>query len=62
AYKLGDITFKAGIDNIFNKVYYDPLGGVDIKDGRYDNHAATFPFPSVPGMGRSFNVGMTVKF
>ena len=61
AYTWQNFTVSAGIDNLLNKQYYDPLGGVDIKDLRYDNDRMATPGP-VPAPGRSFNVGMTVKF
>ena len=62
AYTWQGFTVSAGIMNLFNKQYYDPLGGVDLKDARYAGTTPTTPYPSVPGMGRSFNVGVTVKF
>jgi len=62
AYRWEGLTLSAGVDNLFNKQYYEPLGGVDIKDWRYAGVSVSTPFPAVPGMGRSFNAGITVKF
>ncbi len=62
AYKWQQVTLSAGIENVFNKQYYDPLGGVDIKDARYSGTTLTTPFPAVPGAGRSFDAGVTITF
>ncbi|HVI50554.1 MAG TPA: TonB-dependent receptor plug domain-containing protein [Candidatus Sulfotelmatobacter sp.] len=64
SYQLDDITFAFGIDNLLNKQYYDPNGGSYISGWRslgstYDN---THAMEALPASGRSFNVGMTVKF
>jgi iron complex outermembrane receptor protein len=59
AWKQARIDF--GIDNLFNKFYYDPLGGAYVGQGA--TMGTGVPYGSgVPGMGRSLNVGMTVKF
>ncbi len=64
AYQWQRVTISVGIENLFNKQYYDPLGGVDFKDFRYDEPRSTFPTPyaALPGMGRSFDAGVTIKF
>lgn len=64
SYQLENITFAAGIDNLLDKQYYDPNGGSYVSGWRslgttYDN---THAMEALPASGRSFNVGMTVKF
>lgn len=59
-YQWQAIRFDAGIDNLFNKYYYLPLGGADIAD--HKTMMGTVYGFNVPGMGRSFNGRLTVKF
>lgn len=59
-YDWENIGFSVGIDNLFNKQYYDPLGGVDISDARAEGQSGAFS--SLAAMGRSFVAEMTVKF
>lgn len=56
-YEWENLQFDLGVDNVFDQLYYPPLGGIDYAD--YNAGAALGP---VPGMGRSFNAGVTVKF
>lgn len=65
AYSWENITLGAGIDNIFNKRYYNPMGGRDYGDMLYyGGNAASHnrPLGPLPGEGRSYNAGVTVKF
>ena len=67
SYGWSNVTFSGGIDNLLNRQYYEPLGGVDYKDLRYnDSRSAVAAWErnpnSVPGMGRSFNAGVSIKF
>jgi len=63
AYDWDQVTFGVGIDNLFNKQYYEPLGGVDYKDYRYSHAAGTMSgYPPLAAAGRSFNAGVTVRF
>ncbi len=55
-YQWRDFTLDAGIDNLLDKFYYDPLGGA------YVGQRPVVPGVGVPGMGRSLNVGLTMKF
>ena len=53
------ITLQAGIRNVFNKSYDLPLGGVNwaaLKAGE------TSTFESLPGQGRSIDVGVRIQF
>ena len=52
-----------GIDNLFNKYYYLPLGGADLVDyERLDDGGIADWGYNVPGPGRSFNGRLTVTF
>ncbi len=57
-----------GIENVFDKTYYLPLGGAYVGQGTTmtTTLVPTGSIPlwgtAVPGMGRSFNVGMTLNF
>jgi len=50
------LRLEAGIDNLFNKYYWLPLGGADLADT--NNTWGS----NVPGAGRSFNGRATVTF
>ncbi|MGZ8256468.1 MAG: TonB-dependent receptor [Gallionella sp.] len=58
SYEWQQVRFDVGVDNLLNKFYNDPLGGKYI--GQQPRHLSAGM--SVPGMGRSINVGLTVKF
>jgi len=55
-YQWQSVRVDAGIDNLFNKYYYLPLGGADLVDlnKAWGNN--------VPGAGRSYNTRLTVTF
>lgn len=59
AFEIKNIRFDAGVENVFDKLYYLPLGGVDLTDYQVENLPAPNP---VAGMGRTLYAGMTVKF
>lgn len=68
SYTWKQIRVDVGVENLFNKLYALPLGGAYVGQGT--TMAAT-PLPTgsvpmwgtaVPGMGRSINAGVTVKF
>ena len=60
AYQFKSVRLDMGINNLFNKFYSLPLGGVDIADWNANGNAG---LPSaVAGAGRSINAGFTVKF
>ena len=61
AYDWRDVRFDLGIDNVFDHSYALPEGGADLGD--WWNHGpSNRPYGAVPGMGRSYNAGVTVKF
>ncbi|SMH55071.1 TonB-dependent receptor [Azospirillum agricola] len=59
-YEWGGVRVDAGIENLFDRHYDQPLGGVDYADHRAGGSRGTVG--ALPGMGRSFIAGMTVKF
>ena len=58
-YQWRNVRFDVGIDNLLNKKYYLPLGGVDYTDYKQGLVGAGSP---LPGPGRSYNAAVTVKF
>jgi iron complex outermembrane receptor protein len=57
SYEWQNIRLDLGVENLFDRLYYPPLGGVD-----YADYKAGSSLGPVPGLGRSFNAGLTVKF
>jgi iron complex outermembrane receptor protein len=60
SYDWENVRIDLGVANLFDKLYYPPLGGIDIaglKSGQ--TGGAILP---VAGEGRSFNAGVTVRF
>ncbi|MFA6053461.1 MAG: TonB-dependent receptor [Methylobacter sp.] len=55
SYTWKHLRVDGGIDNLLDKNYALPLGGTYIGE-------TSTPGTAVPGMGRSFNVGMTVNY
>ncbi len=64
SYSWQHAQLDLGIENLFDKSYDNPLGGAYIGQGNTMGSGATAPQygTQVPGMGRSFNVGLTVDF
>jgi iron complex outermembrane receptor protein len=60
AYEWKSVRFDFGIDNVFNKFHYLPLGGMDYADWKAAGKVGQIA--PVAGMGRSINAGLTVKF
>lgn len=58
SYEWQNVRFDLGVRNLFDKLYYDPLGGRDFVDWK----AIGGTIGPVPGIGRSLNAGITVKF
>ncbi|CAG1771482.1 partial Heme/hemopexin utilization protein C, partial [uncultured bacterium] len=61
SYTFKQAKLDFGIENLFDRKYYDPLGGAYLGQGATmgtDITAGT----RVPGMGRSINVGLTLNF
>jgi iron complex outermembrane receptor protein len=56
SYEWENLTLAAGIDNVLDHLYHQPLGGADLADtGKQWGY-------NVPGPGRSYNAGVIVKF
>lgn len=53
-------TVTAGISNLFDRAYFLPLGGVDYADWKAGGRQGQIG--ALPGAGRSFNLGLTLKF
>jgi iron complex outermembrane receptor protein len=62
SYVWKQVTFNFGIENLFNKLYALPTGGAYIGQGNTMSMMSVPWGTAVPGMGRSFYMGMTVKF
>lgn len=61
SYEWKQARFDIGIENALDKFYYQPLGGAYVGQGATMMTGVPYG-ASIPGMGRSFNAGMTVKF
>ena len=61
SYEWKRVRFDLGIENLLDKFYLDPLGGAYLGQGATMGTAIPHGV-AVPGMGRSVNVGMTVRF
>ncbi len=57
AYNWRNFRLTLGADNLFDKAYYAPLGGMSLGDYR-----ATGVLRPVPGRGRSINTGLSMTF
>ncbi|MDD4927953.1 MAG: TonB-dependent receptor plug domain-containing protein [Gallionella sp.] len=56
SYEWKQMRFDVGVENLLNKFYSDPLGG------SYLGQRTAVYGMNMPGMGRSINAGVTVKF
>jgi len=61
SYDWKKVRLDVGIDNVFNKFYYTPLGGAYVGQGATMGTGVPHGV-LVPGMGRSIYTGLTVKF
>lgn len=61
SYDWKNARLDLGIENIFDKHYYDPLGGAYLGQGATMG-TGVLHGTQVPGMGRSVNVGLTLKY
>ncbi|PEQ10718.1 TonB-dependent receptor [Novosphingobium sp. PC22D] len=57
AYTVSGIRVSLDVENVFDTAYDLPLGGVSLGD-----YKATGVLRSVPGRGRSFNLGFSTRF
>lgn len=55
SYQMDDVRFDIGVDNVFDTLYFAPLGGTNYTDYLLPGHA-------VAGAGRSVFAGVTVNF
>lgn len=61
SYDWKNARLDLGVSNIFDKHYYNPLGGAYIGQGATMG-TGVLHGTQVPGMGRSVNVGLTLKY
>jgi iron complex outermembrane receptor protein len=61
SYDWKKARFDLGVENIFDKHYYDPLGGAYLGQGATMG-VGVIQGVQVPGMGRSVNVGLTLFY
>lgn len=52
-------TLTAGISNLFDRNYADPMGGVYLSGLKADGAG---PLAALPGYGRSFDAGLSIRF
>ncbi len=64
SYEWKQARLDLGVENMFDKHYYNPLGGAYIGQGMTMPSTASAPLygTQVPGMGRSINIGLTLKY
>ena len=62
SYEWKQVRLDLGIDNLFDRFYNHPQGGAYVGQGMTMAGTAVPWGVRVPGMGRSVNVGLTVKF
>lgn len=60
SYQWEKARLDLGVTNLLDKFYYLPLGGVDYADWKAGGSIGQMS--AVAGMGRSLNVGLTLKF
>ena len=62
SYTWNKVRVDFGVENLFDKFYYLPLGGAYVGQGTTMSSTATPYGIAVPGMGRSFYAGLNLKF
>jgi len=62
SYTWGKLRVDAGIDNLFDKSYALPLGGLDFYQYNYLSPTTGGHLATVRGAGRSLNAGLTLSF
>ncbi|MBB4199480.1 hypothetical protein CCR94_01505 [Rhodoblastus sphagnicola] len=60
AYEIQNLRFDLGVENLADKLYYEPLGGVDVADWRAGANALIHT--PLAAQGRTVYGGVTVKF
>jgi iron complex outermembrane receptor protein len=61
SYEWKQVRFDVGLENALNKFYTSPLGGAYVGQGNTMGTGVPYG-TSVPGMGRSVNTSLTLKF
>ena len=61
-YQYRKVKVDVGVDNLLDKAYYHPLGGVYIAHTVPPYAYSPFQLPAVPAMGRSVFVALNVDF
>jgi iron complex outermembrane receptor protein len=62
SYSWDQVRVDVGVDNVFDKMYYEPLGGAYVGQGTTMGINSIPWGVGVPGMGRSVYAGVTYKF
>lgn len=62
SYKVDQVRFDFGIENVLDELYTHPLGGAYMGQGKTMSGTDVPWGVLVPGMGRSFYAGVNVKF
>ncbi|CUW37207.1 putative TonB-dependent receptor [Magnetospirillum sp. XM-1] len=61
-YEWEAVQVSLGVDNLFDRRYYHPLGGVDYTEMRRTGRGTNTQAGPLAAPGRSLNAGVTVKF
>ncbi len=61
SYEWKQVRWDIGVENLLNKFYADPLGGAYVGQGATMGTGVPYGTP-VPGMGRSINTSLALKF
>jgi len=61
SYEWEKVRLDVGVKNLLNKFYSDPLGGAYVGQGATMGTGVAYGV-SVPGMGRSINTSLSMKF
>ena len=62
SYSWDQVRVDVGVDNAFDKMYYEPLGGAYVGQGTTMGINSIPWGVGVPGMGRSVYAGITYRF
>jgi len=62
SYEWKQVSVNVGVENLFDKFYNDPLGGVYLGQGKTMSGTGVDWGLSVPGMGRSIYAGVNYSF
>jgi len=62
SYSVKQVRVDFGVENLFNKYYFQPTGGAYVGQGTSMSMNGVPYGVAVPGMGRSIYVGVNVKF